>query len=246
MPGCNDVVASRAAQRPLLEDSLCFGHIMMIVVLFVRVDSIYKTMSGVDCYDEARDARTWPGGCPVVAHPPCRAWSALAHLAKPAPGEMDLARFAVRVVRENGGVLEHPASSRLWRDQTLPDPGAGKDAAGGWTMTVPQWWWGHRADKPTRFYICGCDPRDVPDVPFCLGDAPSVVTTSKRKCETPPSEWRERLGNREREATPERLAAWLVELARRCSKHNAEGQGCRALRHTMDPLVGASGSPNPG
>ena len=191
-----------------------------VVVLFVRSDSIYKTLPGVECYDAERDARTWPGGCPVVAHPPCRAWSALAHLAKPAPGEMDLARFAVRMVRENGGVLEHPASSRLWRDQALPEPGAGKDAAGGWTMTAPQWWWGHRADKPTRFYICGCDPRDVPAVPFCLGDAPCVVTTSKRKCETPPSEWRERLGNREKEATPERLAAWLVELARRCSKHN--------------------------
>ena len=26
---------------------------------------------------------------------------------------------------------------------------------------------------------------------------------------------------------------------------NAEGQGCRASRHTLDPLVGASGSPNP-
>ena len=28
--------------------------------------------------------------------------------------------------------------------------------------------------------------------------------------------------------------------------HNAEGQGCRASRHTLDPLVGASGAPNPG
>ena len=45
-----------------------------VVVLFVRADSIYKTLPGVECYDEARDARTWPGGCPVVAHPPCRTW----------------------------------------------------------------------------------------------------------------------------------------------------------------------------
>ena len=30
-------------------------------------------------------------------------------------------------------------------------------------------------------------------------------------------------------------------LFRSCA--NAEGQGCRASRHTLDPLVGASGSP---
>ena len=27
---------------------------------------------------------------------------------------------------------------------------------------------------------------------------------------------------------------------------NADGQGCRVSRHTLDHLVGASGSPNPG
>jgi hypothetical protein len=29
----------------------------------------------------------------------------------------------------------------------------------------------------------------------------------------------------EREATPPAFAAWLAELARRCSKHNAESEG---------------------
>ena len=44
-----------------------------VAVLFARADSIYKTLPGCDVYDIKRDARTWPGGCPVVAHPPCRA-----------------------------------------------------------------------------------------------------------------------------------------------------------------------------
>lgn len=41
-----------------------------VATLFVRSDSIYKSLPGVDAWDISRDARKWPGGCPVVAHPP--------------------------------------------------------------------------------------------------------------------------------------------------------------------------------
>jgi hypothetical protein len=33
-----------------------------VAALFVRADSIYKTLPGVDAWDEARDARQWPAG----------------------------------------------------------------------------------------------------------------------------------------------------------------------------------------
>lgn len=189
-----------------------------VAILYARRDSIYKTLPNCDVWDADRDARNCPGGMPVVAHPPCRAWSALAHLAKPRHDEKDLARHAVRMVRENGGVLEHPATSRLWKDQLLPEPGT-KDQWGGWTLAVPQWWWGHRAMKNTRLYIVGCPADKVPEIPLRLGEPPCVVTTSKRKCQTPPEEWRERLGNREKEATPKDFALWLVAVARLCG-HN--------------------------
>ena len=84
---------------------------MNVAVLFARPDSIYKTFPAIDVFDELRDARTFRGGCPVVAHPPCRAWSRMKAFAKPKPWEKDLARWAVQVVRENGGVLEHPQSA---------------------------------------------------------------------------------------------------------------------------------------
>lgn len=42
-----------------------------VAALFVRADGNYKAMPGVDAWDMERDARLWPGGCPVVAHPPC-------------------------------------------------------------------------------------------------------------------------------------------------------------------------------
>ena len=35
-----------------------------VAVLFARADSVYKTLPGVDVWDEARDARQWPGSGP--------------------------------------------------------------------------------------------------------------------------------------------------------------------------------------
>jgi hypothetical protein len=188
---------------------------MKIAVLYAREDSIYKTLDGCDVFDAKRDARTFQGGMPIIAHPPCRAWSSFAHFAKSRPDEKDLARHAVKMVRENGGVLEHPISSRLWADQGLPEPG-NRDEWGGFTVILPQFWLGHRAEKGTRFYIVGCQPKDLPEVELKLGDAPCVVTTSKRKCQTPAAEWRERLNQKEKEATPLKLAHWLLEIASKC------------------------------
>ena len=75
----------------------------MIAVLFAKADSNYKNIPGVDVWDAERDARSWPGGTPVVAHPPCRGWGKFRMRAKPRKGERALAIFAVRQVRKWGG-----------------------------------------------------------------------------------------------------------------------------------------------
>jgi hypothetical protein len=182
-----------------------------VAVLFARADSVYKTIESADVWDADRDARNWPGGCPVVAHPPCRAWGRLRHFANPRPDEKDLARWAVRMVREWGGVLEHPASSTLWPDMGLPAPGA-RDAHGGWTLPIHQHWWGHRAEKSTLLYIVGVEPRDIPLMPIDLGQPTHVVQSRKR------TDYRPHITKAEREHTPPALAAWLVDLARRSAR----------------------------
>jgi hypothetical protein len=174
---------------------------MTPAVLFARRTSVYKDLA-CDVWDEDRDARKFAGGVACVAHPPCRGWGRLRAFAKVAPGELDLARFAVAAVRANGGVLEHPAFSSLWRDQDLPPPGAGYDHSGGWTLSVDQSWWGHRAPKATWLYIVGIGPRAIPSFPFHLGMAEHRV------------EW---MGKAEREATPPAFASWLLDLAGRVS-----------------------------
>lgn len=184
-----------------------------VAVLFARADSIYKTISGLDVFDLARDARTYKGELPVVAHPPCRAWGRLRHFAKPRPDEKMLACFAIDTVRRVGGVVEHPASSSLWETCGLPRPGAGFDDYGGWSLEVPQKWWGHLAAKNTWLYIVGVSPRSIPDIPFTLGEASHVVASSSLK--KGGREIRRELPRHLREATPPAFATWLVELAKR-------------------------------
>ena len=184
-----------------------------VAVLFARQDSCYKTLPGTDVYDMERDARTWAGGSPLVAHPPCRAWASLRFHAKPREGEKDLAHFAVAQIRQWGGVLEHPLRSTLWPVAGLPEPGQ-RDAWGGWTLIVHQNWFGHRAQKATRLYIVGCEPSDIPLMPMTLGEATHTVGlwSGRNRVTCRPS-----IAKHEYESTPPELAVWLVELARRCA-----------------------------
>lgn len=178
-----------------------------IAVLFARQDSIYKSLPGCDVFDIERDARTFAGGVPVVAHPPCRAWGRLRAFAKPRHDEKDLARWAVQQVRMYGGVLEHPASSMLWPDQKLPQPGE-RDEFGGWTLPVHQHWWGHRAEKATLLYIVGCEPAELPPMPIRLDEPTHVVQSRKR------SGYRPHITKAEREQTPIDFAIWLCRVPR--------------------------------
>jgi hypothetical protein len=187
-----------------------------VAVLFARSDSVYKTMPGTDVYDIDRDARTYAGSSPVVAHPPCRAWGRLSHMAKPRPDEKDLARWAVAQVRRFGGVLEHPSGSKLWDDQQLPRPGQ-RDSYGGWTMPVHQHWFGHKAEKSTLLYICGVEPSDVPAIPLRLGRPEYVIASSLHRNKK--ATWaRPEVPDAEREHTPPEMAEWLVTVARSCTK----------------------------
>lgn len=137
----------------------------MIAVLFARQDSRYKQLDGFDVYDIDRDARHYAANYPVIAHPPCRAWGMLSHMANPRPDEKDLAWFALAQVRKNGGVLEHPTGSRLWKEGKLPLMGQGYDDFGGFTLEVDQYDFGHVAHKRTKLYICGITIEQLPELP---------------------------------------------------------------------------------
>lgn len=185
-----------------------------VAVLFARADSHYKALPGLDVWDIERDARRWPGGAPVVAHPPCRAWGRLRGHAKPRDDEKALGPWAVERVRTWGGVLEHPASSELFLYCGLPRPGS-CDEFGGWVLPIVQSWWGHRAEKATWLYIVGRRLGDHPVMPFDMGRPPCVIAQRTGFRKGMPG-WRPEVTLAEREHTPPLLAEWLADLARGC------------------------------
>lgn len=172
----------------------------MVAALFVQEKTVYRLIPGVDCWPASRDARLYRGDAPVIAHPPCRTWGRYAHVAKPAPGERELAYYALASVRRFGGVLEHPDGSQLWRVAGLPRPGEPPDMFGGVTYVVNQCDWGHRARKRTYLYVCGAKV------------APSFSASRE------PSSTVENMWKGEREATPYDFAVWLVHLAKSCAR----------------------------
>ena len=183
----------------------------LVTVLFTCKGSHYDGLSCVETYDQRRDARTFQGGTPVVAHPPCAQWGRLHHLATVNEEEKALAPFAVSLVRANGGVLEHPAGSKLWPHAGLPAPGE-RDEYGGFTLDVDQVVWDHPAQKRTWFYVCGCRPEEVPAIP-----APGAVPTHRVTSSSMTFHHLPELSKHLRELTPPRLAAWLVAVARQCN-----------------------------
>lgn len=180
-----------------------------VAALFVRADSIYKSLPGVDCWDEARDARLWLGGMPGIFHPPCRGWGRLRQFSLATDAERALGPWAIEQVRRYGGVVEHPAESNLWEHCMLPRPGRTPDRHGGYCAVIDQYIFGHRAEKSTWLYIVGVAPEDVPEMPIKAGRPTHCIRPTKAYPRLPS------VTHREREETPPPFARWLVELARR-------------------------------
>lgn len=169
-----------------------------VAVLCTRRKSSYLQFAEADCFDEMRDAFSFNGSLPVVGHPPCRSWGRLHHLAKPSLRERDLAFYVTEMVQKNGGVLEHPAGSKLWEFAGLPRPGATADKFGGVTLSVFQGAYGHPAPKHTWLYCVRCSPGE-------MMKRSELVTVPYRSVESQ--------STASREKTPLFFAAWLIDLA---------------------------------
>jgi hypothetical protein len=195
----------------------------VIAALYIDPRGPYPRMEGVDCWDEARDARLYAGPWPVVAHPPCGPWSSLRHLYRGA--EHDCGPRAVDQVQLYGGVLEQPAGSKLWKRCRLPTPisesparhDLWQDAFAGFSVEVTQVSWGHAARKPTWLYFVGVDPISVFST-LRTGGTPTHWCSGGRKRSSgsggliPPGI--KAASAQMRRRTPPVFAEWLVGLAR--------------------------------
>lgn len=193
----------------------------MIAALFIDPKGYYIDRENVEPWGPDRDARTYAGPHPVVAHPPCHLWVNLAGVNfkryggphnRPGNDEGCFCR-ALESVRKFGGVLEHPAGSFAWSTFWLPKPDRGgwqmclteRYPAGiGYVCEVWQSAYGHQARKRTWLYYVG------KRAPFSLNwdEKPGTHQVG----------WFDRnkptLSKRQASATPGAFADVLIELAR--------------------------------
>jgi len=201
-----------------------------VAALFVETGGAYFGLSGVDPWDEDRDARKYPGPWPVVAHPPCQRWGRYwggapktwPRLKKGDDGGCFAAALAA--VRSFGGVIEHPEASHAWSHFGLnPPPRSGgwvaADFFGGWTCCVEQGFYGHTARKATWLYVIGCQPPAL-----SWGRAPGDFVRLDEGFHSTAERARavktgacQRLSKRQRAATPLPFRDLLLDLARRCT-----------------------------
>lgn len=201
-----------------------------VAALYVQRNGVYFGLTGVDPWDEARDARLYEGPWPVVAHPPCARWCRLAGLVEARWGHKkgdDGGCFesALRAVRTWGGVLEHPAYSDAWPTFGLPRPprkgGWVQGPCGGWSCHVEQGRYGHPAKKATWLYAYGVE--NLPELRW--GSTPdSQITHSVSWCgnRTWSGADRPRIGKAAASRTPIEFREVLLDIAR-SARPSAQG-----------------------
>lgn len=140
-----------------------------VAALFVMSGGCYTGLPYVDAWTKERDALNYQGPFPVVAHPPCQLWGALASVnyarwggEHNRPGnDGGCFAFALNAVRKWCGILEHPAKTRAFAAYGLPAPsgiGWQRIDDGGWICEVWQSAYGHQANKATWLYYFGSEP----------------------------------------------------------------------------------------
>ncbi len=174
----------------------------------------------VECWDETRDANRYAGPLPVVAHPPCGPWGTLRHMCTRQDGSCGPA--AVTAVRAFGGVLEHPACSKLFEACHMPRPGELPDAFGGVTFELQQCDFGHVARKRTWIYVVGAThfpPRPGRRAPtHWVGGSRNRSTRQG----SPVPAGIKVCSPRQARRTPIDFARWLLELAASCKANGLE------------------------
>lgn len=176
-----------------------------VKVLFCEEKTIYSKL-GCDTYNKERNALTCKSAEPCIYHPPCRTWGRLRKLCGNYPGEHLLAVWSIFRIWRYGGVLEHPAGSKLWKLLNLPLPGSGVDSRGGFSLSIDQHWFGHPCKKNTWLYIKGINQSEIPEyeIPFTYVTHCISSTNKSIGMKEVSKNWRNR--------TPEKLASFMIQI----------------------------------
>ena len=179
-------------------------------VLFTEPNSNYGVTGQFDVYDLSRNALSYNDDIPVIAHPPCRLFSKLKAFSTAPACEKFLGIWSISLVRNIGGIVEHPLHSDLFKIMQCGVPGI-PDRFGGFVLSVDLNWFGFSCRKPTGLYIVGVDYKDVPPYPLSF-NAITHTISSTRKSNLP------EINKRFRSSTPPALIEYLVSIINLISK----------------------------
>jgi len=197
-----------------------------VAALYVLPNGPYSNLTEVEVWDESRDARSYFGPHPVVAHPPCERWGRYwgggpsVRVKRIKGDDGGCFGYALRAVRLYGGVLEHPAHSSAWKAFGLAaPPRAGgwirADSIDGWTCCVDQEHYGHRAQKATWLYARRVK---LPELVWGKGSSRIRLEDGFHSAEERRRMVRtgvcQRLSKRQRTETPEVFRDLLLSIAR--------------------------------
>lgn len=226
--------SSSKRQGETLQPSLRTTKLRRVAALYVISDGTYSDIEGVDCWDKDRDARTYPGPYPVVAHPPCARWGRYWFGGPSAKVRRELGdddgcfAAALDVVERWGGVVEHPEGSHAWRmfGIVTPPKSGGWVSAGlfrpGLTCCVEQGHYGHKVRKATWLYAVGVTPAELkwgqsegdPEYRMDEGFHSAEERARAKRAGVCRRLSRRRLSRRQRMKTPQAFRDVLLAMAR--------------------------------
>lgn len=186
-----------------------------IAVLYARQDSIYKNYD-LEVFDSVRNAYNYTGSAPVICHPPCRAWSRLRSFSKHDLSELGTAFHAFTLVKQNGGVFEHPSSSLFFKKYILSQKSNFQHKE--FVVGVDQSWFGHKAKKNTWLFVSGISHADLPPYPLSMDAIQHTVSTSKKSKSGKKLNPKREISKADRERTPKLFAEWLISIAEKCRR----------------------------
>jgi len=129
---------------------------LKIAILCVDESSNYYQLSkkyNLDIYSASRSMLLFNDSCPVICHPPCAQWSRLKNFAHVNDELKKLAPLCYDIVNSNGGILEHPSGTSLFKTVK---------ADTNKILSVDQHWWNFPARKRTYLYFHKVKPISFP------------------------------------------------------------------------------------
>lgn len=204
-----------------------------VAALFVSRKGHYYDILGDDlCFDERRDARTYAGPFPIVAHPPCERWGRYwgggpsAKVRRALGDDGGLFQFAFESVIKFGGVIEHPEGSHAFRRFGIDTPRWREgwircSSLPGHVCCVAQGNYGHQARKLTWLYTTSSEP---PELDFSIPSGMSRLDIGFHSAEERRSSSvtgrvsGKRLTPTQNIVTPREFAIKMIEIAMSCAK----------------------------